>query len=90
MTIGSFGIFRLVKSLAKIVGLVLVVKIALVTRVMGDPVHPLARTGIFSRYMHLDSDLNIQAGSDKKTLHEAMRDHVLGAGELMGHYQKRK
>jgi len=38
----------------------------------------------------LDSELNIQAGSDKKTLEDAMKDHVLASGELMAHYQKRK
>jgi phosphatidylethanolamine-binding protein (PEBP) family uncharacterized protein len=34
--------------------------------------------------------LNIQEGADKKALQEAMKGHVLGSGELMGHYQKRK
>ena len=54
----------------------------------GGPCPPSGSHRYFFKVYALDSDLSIQAGSDKKTLQEAMRDHVLGSGELMGHYQK--
>jgi hypothetical protein len=73
MTIGSFGIFRLKKPLEKIAGLALVARIVLVTRVMEGLAHPLARTVIFFKVYALDSDLNIQAGSEQTNLQEAMR-----------------
>ena len=56
----------------------------------GGPCPPSGSHRYFFKVFALDSDLNIQAGSDKQTLQEAMKDHVLGLGELMGHYQKRK
>ena len=56
----------------------------------GGPCPPSGSHRYFFKVYALDSDLNIRAGSDKKTLQEAMKDHVLGSGELMGHYQKRK
>jgi phosphatidylethanolamine-binding protein (PEBP) family uncharacterized protein len=36
----------------------------------------------------LDTDLDIRAGSDKRTLQDAMKDHILASGELMALYQK--
>ncbi len=56
----------------------------------GGPCPPSGSHRYFFKVFALDNDLNIQAGSDKQTLQEAMKDHVLGSGELMGHYQKRK
>ena len=56
----------------------------------GGPCPPSGSHRYFFKVYALDRDLDIQAGSDKKTLQEAMKDHVLGSGELMGHYQKRK
>jgi len=56
----------------------------------GGPCPPSGSHRYFFKVYALDGDLSIQAGSDKKTLQEAMKDHVLGSGELMGHYQKRK
>jgi Raf kinase inhibitor-like YbhB/YbcL family protein len=56
----------------------------------GGPCPPSGSHRYFFKVYALDSDLDIRAGSDKKTLQEAMKDHVLGSGELMGHYQKRK
>jgi len=56
----------------------------------GGPCPPSGSHRYFFKVYALDSDLNIQAGSDKKTLQEAMKDHVLGSGELMGQYQKSK
>jgi len=56
----------------------------------GGPCPPWGSHRYFFKVYALDSDLNIQAGSDKKILEEAMKGHILGSGELMGHYQKRK
>jgi Raf kinase inhibitor-like YbhB/YbcL family protein len=56
----------------------------------GGPCPPSGSHRYFFKIYALDSYLDIQAGADKKTLQEAMRNHVLGSGELMGHYQKRK
>lgn len=38
----------------------------------------------------LDSELDLKAGSDKKTLLQAMQKHILAKGSLMGRYQKAK
>ncbi|HEV8283324.1 MAG TPA: YbhB/YbcL family Raf kinase inhibitor-like protein [Chitinophagaceae bacterium] len=56
----------------------------------GGPCPPSGSHRYFFRVYALDTDLDIQAGSDKKVLEEAMKDHVLASGELMAHYQKRK
>jgi Raf kinase inhibitor-like YbhB/YbcL family protein len=56
----------------------------------GGPCPPSGSHRYFFKVYALDGDLNIQAGSDKKTLQDAMKGHVLGSGELMGHYRKRK
>jgi Raf kinase inhibitor-like YbhB/YbcL family protein len=36
----------------------------------------------------LDTSLDIEEGSDKKALQDAMRDHILSSGTLMGRYKK--
>jgi len=56
----------------------------------GGPCPPSGSHRYFFKVYALDRDLDIQAGSNKKTLQQAMSDHVLASGELMGHYQKRK
>ena len=56
----------------------------------GGPCPPSGSHRYFFRVYALDGDLDIRAGADKKALQEAMRNHILGEGELMGHYQKRK
>jgi Raf kinase inhibitor-like YbhB/YbcL family protein len=56
----------------------------------GGPCPPSGSHRYFFKVYALDSALDIKAGSDKETLKAAMRNHVLGLGELMGHYQKRK
>ena len=56
----------------------------------GGPCPPSGSHRYFFKVYALDSDLDIPAGSDKKTLQDAMKNHVLASGELMGHYQKRK
>jgi len=56
----------------------------------GGPCPPSGSHRYFFKVYALDSELDIQAGSDKKTLEEAMKQHVVASGELMGHYQKKK
>jgi Raf kinase inhibitor-like YbhB/YbcL family protein len=36
----------------------------------------------------LDSKLDLEAGSDKQELEKAMKDHILGFGELIGTYKR--
>jgi Raf kinase inhibitor-like YbhB/YbcL family protein len=38
----------------------------------------------------LDTELDLKAGSDKKTLQQAMEKHILAKGSLMGRYEKVK
>jgi Raf kinase inhibitor-like YbhB/YbcL family protein len=38
----------------------------------------------------LDAELDLKAGSDKKALLDAMAQHILAKGSLMGRYQKAK
>jgi Raf kinase inhibitor-like YbhB/YbcL family protein len=56
----------------------------------GGPCPPSGSHRYFFKVFALDSELNIRAGSDKKALEDAMKDHILASGELMAHYQKRK
>lgn len=42
----------------------------------------------FFKVYALDTMLDVQTGSDKKTLKEAMKGHVLATGEIMGFYKK--
>ena len=42
----------------------------------------------FFKVYALDSLINVQAGSDKKTVEKAMSKHILGEGEIIGLYQK--
>jgi len=55
----------------------------------GGPCPPSGSHRYFFKVYALDSRLEIKAGSDKKTLEDAMKDHVISSAELMGHYQKR-
>ena len=36
----------------------------------------------------LDAELDLQAGSDKKTLQEAIKPHIIAEGSIMGRYQR--
>ena len=56
----------------------------------GGPCPPSGSHRYFFKVYALDSELEIQPGSEKKVLEQAMKQHVLATGELMGHYQKRK
>ena len=56
----------------------------------GGPCPPSGSHRYFFKMFALDTELDLQAGSDKNALFEAMEEHILAQGELMGHYQKRK
>ena len=56
----------------------------------GGPCPPSGSHRYFFKVYALDTNLDIAAGADKRTLEQAMKDHVLAMGELMAHYQKRK
>jgi Raf kinase inhibitor-like YbhB/YbcL family protein len=55
----------------------------------GGPCPPSGSHRYFFRVYALDVELDLLAGSDKNALIDAMKDHILAKGELMGHYQKR-
>jgi Raf kinase inhibitor-like YbhB/YbcL family protein len=56
----------------------------------GGPCPPAGSHRYFFKVYALDTELDLLAGSDKKALINAMKDHILAEGELMGHYKKRK
>src|ERR1044071_9894993 len=49
----------------------------------GGPCPPSGSHRYFFKVFALDANLEIDPGSDKKTLQEAMKDHVVASGELM-------
>ena len=55
----------------------------------GGPCPPSGSHRYYFKVFALDTELDIHADSDRKTLEEAMKDHILSSGELMAHYQKR-
>lgn len=56
----------------------------------GGPCPPSGSHRYYFKVYALDTELDIQAGSDKHTLQDAMKEHVVSSGELMAHYQKGK
>jgi Raf kinase inhibitor-like YbhB/YbcL family protein len=56
----------------------------------GGPCPPSGTHRYFFKIYALDCTLDIPAGSDKKTLLEAMKGHVLAETVLMGQYKKSK
>lgn len=56
----------------------------------GGPCPPSGVHRYFFRLYALDIKLDIPAGADKQTLIDAMQGHILGQGETMGLYQRRK
>lgn len=54
----------------------------------GGPCPPSGTHRYFFRFYALDTKLNLPAGSDKRTLQQAMEGHVLAEGALMGNYKK--
>lgn len=55
----------------------------------GGPCPPSGTHRYFFHVYALDVELDLDAGSDKKTLLDALDNHVLAMGELMGKYQKK-
>jgi Raf kinase inhibitor-like YbhB/YbcL family protein len=55
----------------------------------GGPCPPSGSHRYFFRVYALDTQLSLSAGSDKKALQDAMKDHILASGELMARYQKK-
>jgi Raf kinase inhibitor-like YbhB/YbcL family protein len=54
---------------------------------------PCPPSGYHRYYFHvfaLNSSLDLQAGTDKKTLQAEMEPHILAKGSLMGRYQKNR
>lgn len=56
----------------------------------GGPCPPSGSHRYFFRVYALDAELDLPAGSDKKSLQQAMKGHVIGEAELMGLYKKHK
>jgi Raf kinase inhibitor-like YbhB/YbcL family protein len=55
----------------------------------GGPCPPSGRHRYSFRVFALDTSLNLDAGSDKKTLKQTMHPHVIAEGVLMGRYGKK-
>jgi len=55
----------------------------------GGPCPPSGTHRYFFRVYALDRNLDIEAGADKELLLEAMKDHIITKGELMGLYGKK-
>ncbi len=56
----------------------------------GGPCPPSGSHRYFFKVFALDAELDLPAGAGKNELLEAMKDHIIAQGELMGLYQKRK
>lgn len=56
----------------------------------GGPCPPSGSHRYFFKAFALDQELGIETGSNKKALQDAMKEHVLASGELMGVYQREK
>ena len=56
----------------------------------GGPCPPSGVHRYFFKVYALDTKLDLLAGTDKEALLDAMQEHILAEGELMGLYQKRK
>lgn len=54
------------------------------------PCPPNGRHRYYFRFYALDTALDIPAGSDRATLENAMQDHIIAQGELMGYYDQSK
>jgi Raf kinase inhibitor-like YbhB/YbcL family protein len=56
----------------------------------GGPCPPTGRHRYYIKVFALDMMLHLPESSNKRQLQHAMNGHVLGHGELMGHYEKQK
>ncbi|SFE44553.1 phospholipid-binding protein, PBP family [Chitinophaga sp. CF118] len=52
------------------------------------PCPPSGYHRYFFNVFALDSSLELEAGADKKALQEAMGDHIIAKGSLMGRFQR--
>ena len=52
------------------------------------PCPPSGSHGYYFHVFALDSSLDLEGGTDKKTLQAAMEPHILAKGSLMGKYKK--
>jgi len=52
------------------------------------PCPPSGSHRYFFHVFALDTALDLKEGSGKKTLQDAMKDHILASGTLMGRYQR--
>lgn len=55
----------------------------------GGPCPPSGTHRYYFKVFALDTMIDLAQGSDRKALLDAMHDHILGTGELMGRYKKR-
>jgi Raf kinase inhibitor-like YbhB/YbcL family protein len=55
----------------------------------GGPCPPSGVHRYFFKVYALDSNLNLEAGADKRTLEQALHPHILAEGTLIGRYGKR-
>jgi Raf kinase inhibitor-like YbhB/YbcL family protein len=56
----------------------------------GGPCPPGGTHRYFFRIYALDRELDLSAGSRRKQLENAMRSHIIGEGQLMARYSRRK
>jgi Raf kinase inhibitor-like YbhB/YbcL family protein len=56
----------------------------------GGPCPPSGTHRYFFRIYALDRQLDLSAGSRRKQLNDAMRGHIIGEGQLMGRYSRRR
>ena len=54
----------------------------------GGPCPPSGSHRYYFKIYALDAKLDLQAGSSKEELQQAMEGHILASGELMGRYKK--
>jgi Raf kinase inhibitor-like YbhB/YbcL family protein len=55
----------------------------------GGPCPPSGSHRYYFRLFALDSNLNLNAGADKRALEQTMHPHIIAKGVLMGRYKKR-
>jgi len=54
----------------------------------GGPCPPSGTHRYFFKIYVLDAELNLESGTTKDQLLQAMKDHILAQGELMGRYKR--
>ena len=56
----------------------------------GGPCPPSGSHRYYFKVFALDAELDLQAGANKTQLQNAMKEHIITAGELMAHYSRNK